>query len=126
MPRPPKPISPEDFQLLYPQLARLLADPEKAAMSVNGSPELAIAAFSAVRDSPRLLNEWASHWLTADAKRRMWASLRQLAYKKRHGTRTVVVSEEAYSALAAIATQHSLTFSDTILFLAKEKNSPPL
>jgi macrodomain Ter protein organizer (MatP/YcbG family) len=121
MPRPPKSITSEDFQSLYPQLARLLADPEKAAQSINGSPELATAAFSAVRDAPHLLNEWVSHWLTSAAKRRMWASLRQMAYKKRQNARTLVISDEAYSALATIAKSHHLTLSDAILFLTKEE-----
>jgi len=117
MPRPPKPISPDDFQLIYSQLARLLADPEKTAQSIKGAPELAIAAFSAVRDSPALLEEWASHWLTPNAKRRMWASLRQQAYKKRQNTRTLAISDEAYSALSAVAKRQQVTFSEAILFL---------
>lgn len=120
MPRPPKSISPEDFQLLYPKLARLLADPEQVAKSISGSPELAIAAFSAVRDSPHLLDEWASRWLTPIAKRRMWASMRQMAYKKRQGVRTLTVSEEAYTALSVVAKARQLTLSEAILFLTKE------
>jgi len=39
MSRPPKPVSQEEFQALHAQLTRLLVDPERAAGSLNGSPE---------------------------------------------------------------------------------------
>ena len=121
MPRPPKPVSPEYFEVLYPKLARLLADPDKAAQDINGVPELAIAAFASVGDSPDRLNEWVSRWLTSAAKRRMWASLRQTAYKKNQNAKTLLISDEAYTALSAVAKRQQLTLSDAILFLSKEE-----
>lgn len=121
MARPPKSVSPEDFALLHPQLARLLADPVKAAKAINGVPEQALAAFGTVNDSPALLDEWVARWLTPSAKSRMWASLRQKAYKEKSNARVLMVSDEAYSALSATAKRHQLTLSDAILFLTKEK-----
>lgn len=121
MPRPPKPITAENFAQLHRQLARLLADPTKAAKALNGAPELAIAAFGVVNDSPALLDEWVSQWLTPAARVRMWASLRQLAYKKKQKARVLMISDEAYSALAIIAKRHRMTLSEAILFLTKER-----
>lgn len=121
MARPPKSVTPENFALLHPQLARLLADPAKAETSINGAPEQAIAAFGAVGDSPASLDEWVSRWLTPSAKSRMWASLRQKAYKEKSNARVLMVSDEAYSALSVTAKRHQLTLSDAILFLTKEK-----
>lgn len=60
MPHPPKPITAEDFAPLHRQLVRLLADPAKAAKALNGTPELAIAAFGAIKGSPALLAEWVA------------------------------------------------------------------
>lgn len=124
MPRPPKTVTAEVLPLLHPQLARLLADPKKAANALNGAPKLAIAAFGAVGDSPALLDEWVSRWLTPAARARMWASLRQLAYKKKQKARVIMVSDEAYNALTITAKRHQVTLSEAILFLAKEKNDP--
>lgn len=117
MPRPPKPITTEDFAPLHRQLARLLADPAKAAKALNGAPKLAIAAFGAVNDSPALLDEWVNRWLTPSAKVRMWASLRQKAYKEKYKARVLMVSDEAYVALSDTAKRHQLTLSDAILYL---------
>ena len=121
MSRPPKPVTEQDFPLLYPQLARLLADHTKAAKALNGAPQAAVAAFDAVGDSPSRLDEWVSRWLTPVARQRMWASLRQLAYKKKQRARVLMVSEEAYDVISSTAKQHQLTLSEAILFLAKEK-----
>jgi len=121
MPRPPKAVSTEDFALLLPQLARLLADPAKAAKSIKGAPELARASFGAVNDSPALLEEWVSLWLTPSAKARMWASLRQKAYKEKRNARVLMVSDEAYAALSDTAKRHQMTLSDAILFLTKKE-----
>ena len=121
MARPPKSVTPENFALLYPQLARLLADPVKAAKSISGAPELAVAAFGSAGGSPAHLDEWVARWLTPSAKSRMWASLRQKAYKEKSNARVLMVSDEAYSALSDMAKRHQLTLSDAILFLTKEK-----
>lgn len=121
MPRPPKPITAENFAQLHRQLARLLADPTKAAKALNGAPELAIAAFGAVNGSPSLLDEWVKLWLTQPAKARMWASYRQKRYKEKHKARVLMVSDEAYAALSDTAKHHQLTLSDAILFLTKNE-----
>lgn len=121
MPRPPKTVTAEVLPLLHPLLVRLLADPAKAAKALNGAPELAIAAFSAVNGSHALLGEWVTLWLTQSAKARMWASLRQKAYKEKRKARVLMVSDEAYTALSVTAKRHQLTLSDAILFLTKEK-----
>ena len=121
MPRPPKPITAENFAPLHRQLARLLADQGKAAQALNGAPELAIAAFGAVNGSPALLGEWVTLWLTQPAKSRMWASMRQKAYKEKRKVRVLMVSAEAYNALSGTAKRHQLTLSDAILLLTKGK-----
>lgn len=121
MPRPPKPITAENFAPLHRQLARLLADQGKAAKALRGAPELAMAAFGAVNGSPTLLDEWVTLWLTQPAKVRMWASLRQKAYKKKRKARVLMVSDEAYTALSDTAKRHKLTLSGAILFLTKGK-----
>jgi macrodomain Ter protein organizer (MatP/YcbG family) len=121
MPRPPKPVTEQDFPLLYPQLARLLADKTKAGKALSGALDRAIAAFNAVGDSPTLLDEWVSRWLTPAARQRMWASLRQLAYKKKQHARVLMISDEAYTALSDAAKRHQMTLSEAILFLAKDK-----
>lgn len=121
MPRPPKPITAENFAPLHRQLARLLADQGKAAKALNGAPELAIAAFGAVNGSPAFLDEWVTLWLTQPAKARMWASYRQKRYKEKNKARVLMVSDEAYAVLSDTAKRHQLTLSEAILYLTKER-----
>ena len=122
MPRPPKSVTAESFPMLHRQLTRLLADQAKAGKALNGNSEEAIAAFGAVNGSPALLDVWVARWLTPEARVRMWASLRQKAYKEKNKARVLMVSDEAYSALATAKKRHHMTFSEVVLFLTKEKN----
>lgn len=120
MPRPPKSITADDFDMLHQHLARLLADSARAVDVVSGSLQKAAKAFESVGNSPDLLDIWVSNWLTPLGRRRMWATLRQSSYKKRQGMRVLMVTDDAYSALSKSAKRHQMTFSEAILYLTKK------
>lgn len=121
MPRPPKPITTDNYQLLWKQLERLLADSEKAKDAINGDYDLAKSAFMNMEDTPTALANWISEWLTSESRTRMWATLRQKNFKKKHKVHVLVVSEKAYTALRDTAKHHHLPLSDTIIMLVNQQ-----
>lgn len=120
MPRPLKLITSENIHLLKKQLERLLGNKEKAELAINGNYAVAKSAFESIGDSPKDLNVWVTKWLTPNARTRMWSTLRQKTFRRKHEIRVLTISDEAYGILRDFAKRHQVTFSNAIECLTQK------
>lgn len=124
MARPRKEVTEDNVDLILEYLNRATTNPTCGEMINGGSLQAALVELnSGDQNKIDSTQKWLNTWLTDDARKRMWAALRQKRYKQNHSVRMVALSNEAFRLLSDHAILHKMTLSQAVEQLLKDSKT---